>query len=38
MRRDESAPPVGAARDDTRQQRNLEAVIAQYIQDLARAA
>ena len=38
MKRDESAPPVGATRDDTREQRTLEAVIAQYITDLARAA
>jgi hypothetical protein len=38
MRRNEFAPPVGDARDVPRQLRNLEAVIAQYIQDLTRAA
>jgi hypothetical protein len=38
MRQDRSAPPIGDARDLTRQQRNLEAVIARYIQDLARVA
>ena len=41
MRRDQSAPPLGDIRDTrdvTRQQRSLEAVIAQYIQDLRHAA
>ena len=38
MRRDESAPPIGDTRDVTRQQRNFEAIIAQYIQDLTRPA
>ncbi len=38
MKRDQSAPPIGDTRDLTRQQRNLEAVIARYIQDLARTA
>ena len=38
MRNKEVAPPIGDTVDGTRQQRNLEAVIAQYIQDLTRAA
>lgn len=37
MRQDESAPQSGGTPDATRRQRNLEAVIAQYIQDLRRA-
>jgi hypothetical protein len=38
MRTKEIAPPIGDTQDVTRQQRNLEAVIAQYIQDLTRGA
>jgi hypothetical protein len=38
MRSREIAPPIGESQDVTRQQRNLAAVIAQYIQDLTRAA
>jgi hypothetical protein len=38
MRSRETSPPTGKTRDVIRQQRNLEAVIAQYIQDLTRAA
>ncbi len=38
MRRDQSAPQVGDTQDVTRQQRNLAAVMAQYIQDLTRPA
>ena len=50
MRRENPAPPIGAApppggahtvgatEDVTRLQRTTEAVIAQYIQDLTRAA
>ena len=50
MRSENPAPPIGAApppggtrtagaaEDATRLQRNTEAVIAQYIQDLTRAA
>ncbi len=37
MRQGKSAPPMGDTRDVTREQRSLEAVIAQYIQDLMRA-
>ena len=38
MKSKETAPPVGDTRDSTRRQRNLEAVVAQYIRDLARVA
>jgi len=38
MRSREIAPPIAGTQDGTRQQRNLEAVIARYIQDLMRAA
>jgi hypothetical protein len=37
MRRDNPAPPTGEAQNAARRQRNAEAVIAQYIQDLTRA-
>jgi hypothetical protein len=38
MRTDNPAPPVGETPDVTRLHRSLEAVIAQYIQDLIRTA
>jgi hypothetical protein len=38
MRRDNPAPPTAGTQDTARLQRNAEAVIAQYIQDLTRAA
>jgi hypothetical protein len=44
MRSEQPAPPIGGTceagptQDATRLQRNAEAVIAQYIQDLTRAA
>jgi hypothetical protein len=38
MRRQNGALPEAAPQQDGRLQRNLEAVLAQYIQDLTRAA
>jgi hypothetical protein len=37
MKSAQPAPPVGSTTDLSRVQRNVEAVIAQYIQDLTRA-
>jgi hypothetical protein len=38
MRKEQPAPPAGGTQGTARLQRNAEAVIAQYIQDLTRAA
>jgi hypothetical protein len=37
MKSEQPAPPAGGTTDLSRVQRNVEAVVAQYIQDLTRA-